>query len=347
VVLAVLTVPLFSMHLAYTDAGNDPSSHTTRQAYDQLERAFGPGSNGPLVVVAEFAATSDRAPLARLQTAVRGTPGVAFVSAPNVNAAGDAAVFTVIPSTSPQDIRTQQLVHRIRGSAVPAALAGTTDRALVGGVTAAAVDSSHQLSRRLPYVVGAVVVLSFLLLLAVFRSIAVPVKAAIMNLLSVGAAYGVIVAIFQWGWLGSVFGIGRTAPVDPWVPLMLFTILFGLSMDYEVFLLSRVREEWLRTGDNATAVADGLANTARVITAAAAIMVCVFGAFVLGDVRVLKLFGVGMATAVFVDATLVRMVLVPATMELLGNANWWLPRWLDRLVPTLSLDHPPVLADVR
>jgi RND superfamily putative drug exporter len=190
----------------------------------------------------------------------------------------------------------------------------------------------------LPIVIGAVVVLSFLLLMAVFRSIAVPLKAAIMNLLSVGAAYGVIVAVFQWGWLGSVVGIGKTGPIDPWVPLMLFTILFGLSMDYEVFLLSRVRERWLRTGDNATAVADGLASTARVITAAAAIMVCVFGSFVLGDQRVLKLFGLGLATAVFIDATLVRMVLVPSTMELLGKANWWFPQWLDRRVPTLSVE---------
>ena len=340
VILLVLAIPLFSMHLAYTDAGNDPAGHTTRQAYDLLARGFGAGSNGPLIVAAELPANVDRAPLTRLQAAVRSTPGVAFVSAPAFNAAGDTAVFTVIPVTSPQDGKTQALVHRIRSTVVPDALRGTHDRALVGGVTAAAVDSSHQLSRRLPYVVGAVVILSFILLMAVFRSIAVPIKAAVMNLLSVGASYGVIVAIFQWGWLGSLFGIGRTAPVDPWVPLMLFTILFGLSMDYEVFLLSRVREEWLRSGDNATAVADGLASTARVITAAAAIMVCVFGAFVLGDVRVLKLFGVGMATAVFVDATLVRMVLVPATMELLGGANWWLPRWLDRVVPTLSVDAP-------
>jgi RND superfamily putative drug exporter len=187
-------------------------------------------------------------------------------------------------------------------------------------------------------VIGLVVALSFILLMAVFRSIAVPVKAAIMNLLSIGAAYGVIVAIFQWGWLGSVVGIGKTGPVDPWVPLFLFTILFGLSMDYEVFLLSRIREEWLASGDNATAVADGLAATARVITAAAAIMVCVFGSFVIGDpIRVLKLFGLGLATAVFVDATLVRMVLVPSTMELLGRANWWLPRWLDRMLPKVSM----------
>jgi RND superfamily putative drug exporter len=176
--------------------------------------------------------------------------------------------------------------------------------------------------------------------MAVFRSIAVPLKAALMNLLSIGAAYGVIVAVFQWGWLGSVIGIGRTGPIDPWVPLMLFTILFGLSMDYEVFLLSRIREEYLETGDNADAVVDGLAATARVITAAAAIMVCVFGSFVLGDIRVLKLFGLGLATAVFVDASVVRMVLVPATMELLGNANWWLPKWLDRVVPNLSVDLP-------
>jgi RND superfamily putative drug exporter len=180
------------------------------------------------------------------------------------------------------------------------------------------------------------------LLIAVFRSIAVPIKAAVMNLLSVGAAYGVIVAIFQWGWLGSVVGIGKTGPIDPWVPLMMFTILFGLSMDYEVFLLSRIREEWLRTNDNAVAVADGLASTARVITAAAAIMVCVFASFVLGDIRVLKLFGLGLAAAVFVDATIVRMVLVPSTMELLGRANWWLPSWLDRVVPRISIEAPPV-----
>jgi RND superfamily putative drug exporter len=185
------------------------------------------------------------------------------------------------------------------------------------------------------------VVLSFLLLMAVFRSIAVPIKAAIMNLLSIGAAYGVIVAVFEWGWLGPVFGVSRNGPIDPWIPLMLFTILFGLSMDYEVFLLSRIREEWLRTGDNATAVADGLAQTGRVITAAAAIMFCVFGSFVIGDLRVLKVFGLGLAAAVLVDATIVRMVLVPATMELLGGANWWFPRWLDRIIPVLDVEGDP------
>ena len=194
------------------------------------------------------------------------------------------------------------------------------------------------MSGRLPWVIAGVVVVSFLLLMAVFRSLVIPLQASVMNLLSVGAAFGVIVAVFQWGWLGSVIGVNRTGPIDPWIPLMLFTILFGLSMDYEVFLLSRIREEWRRTGENATAVADGLAKTARVITAAAAIMVCVFGSFVIGDVRVLKVFGLGLAVAVFIDATIVRMVLVPAVMELLGKANWWFPRRLDRIVPRLGVE---------
>jgi RND superfamily putative drug exporter len=337
-ILVVLALPLFSMHIAFTDAGNDPSGQTTRHAYDLLARGFGAGSNGPLVVTAELPAGVGRPAVVALQSRLRSTPGVAFAASPRLNSSGDTAVVTVIPTTSPQDSSTQRLVRHVRNQIVPDVVRGTPLHVLVGGVTAASIDSSHQFSRRLPVVIGAVVVLSFLLLMAVFRSIAVPVKAAIMNLLSVGAAYGVIVAIFQWGWLGSIVGIGKTAPVDPWVPLILFTVLFGLSMDYEVFLLSRVREEWLRTGDNATAVADGLASTARVITAAAAIMICVFGSFVLGEIRVLKLVGVGMATAIFVDATLVRMLLVPATMELLGRANWWFPRWLDRVVPTLRVE---------
>jgi RND superfamily putative drug exporter len=337
-ILIALMLPLFSMHQAFTDAGNDNTSTTTRRAYDLLAQGFGAGSNGPLVVAADLPAGADRAVVEDLRAKLSATPGVAFAQPPQFNPAGDAAVIIVTPTTAPQDLKTQQLVNHIRKQVVPAATAGTGVRALVGGETAASVDATQNFTRRLPLVIGAVVVLSFLLLMAVFRSIAVPLKAAIMNLLSVGAAYGVIVAVFQWGWLGSVVGIGKTGPIDPWVPLMLFTILFGLSMDYEVFLLSRVREQWLRTGDNATAVADGLASTARVITAAAAIMVCVFGSFVLGDQRVLKLFGLGLATAVFIDATLVRMVLVPSTMELLGRANWWFPHWLDRRVPTLSVE---------
>jgi RND superfamily putative drug exporter len=207
-----------------------------------------------------------------------------------------------------------------------------------------AIDAADHVGARLPYMVVAVILLSFLLLMAVFRSVLVAVKAAVMNLLSIGAAYGVIVAIFQWGWLRDVVGIGRPGPIEFWVPMMLFTVLFGLSMDYEVFLLSRVREEYVQTGDNGTAVADGLATTARVITAAAAIMIAVFMSFVLGDLRVIKLMGLGLATAILVDATVVRMILVPSTMELLGNANWWLPRWLDRFLPSISVDAPPNLA---
>jgi putative drug exporter of the RND superfamily len=340
-VLLVLAVPLFSMRLAFEDSGNDPTSFTTRKAYDLLAQGFGPGTNGPLVIAATLPhGAADRAALDKVVSTLRTDPDAAFVSTPSLNPAGDTAVIIVGPKTSPQAAATQSFVHRVR-QAVPQALAGTGVTAYTGGLTAGGVDASKQLSGRLPLVIGGVVILSFLLLMAVFRSVAVPIKAAIMNLLSIGAAYGVIVAVFQWGWLGGFFGIGKTAPIDPWVPLMLFTILFGLSMDYEVFLLSRIREEWLKSGDNATAVADGLAMTARVITAAAAIMVCVFGSFVLGDLRILKLFGLGLATAVLVDATLVRMVLVPATMELLGTANWWFPRWLDRAVPTLSMEVIP------
>jgi RND superfamily putative drug exporter len=276
----------------------------------------------------------------RLKEGLSAEDGVQFVNEPTYNDAEDTAVVVIIPLTSPQDEKTEQLVSRLRDNVVPWAVQGSNTKVLIGGITAAAVDSSKQLSSRLIIVITGVVILSFILLMAVFRSVAVPFKAAIMNLLSIGAAYGVIVAVFQWGWAGGIIGIGETGPIDPWVPLMLFTILFGLSMDYEVFLLSRIREEYLETHDNATAVVDGLAATARVITAAAAIMVCVFGSFVLGEIRVLKLFGLGLATAVLVDATIVRMVLVPATMELLGNANWWLPKWLDRLVPNLSVDLP-------
>ena len=344
-VLVVLAVPLFSMRLAFSDSGNDPVSFTTRKAYDLLAQGFGPGTNGPLIIAATLPhGASDQAALNKVVDVVKADPGAAFVTPPSLNPAGDTAVIVVIPKTAPQAAATQSFVHRVRQD-VPQALGASGIKAYVGGLTAGGVDASNQLSSRLFRVIGLVVILSFLLLMAVFRSVAVPIKAAVMNLLSIGAAYGVIVAVFQWGWLGSFFGIGKVAPIDPWVPLMLFTILFGLSMDYEVFLLSRVREEWLKTHDNATAVADGLAETARVITAAAAIMVCVFGSFVLGDLRILKLFGLGLATAVLVDASLVRMILVPATMELLGKANWWFPKWLDRAVPTLSVEIVPEEAE--
>ena len=341
-VLVALAVPLFSMRLAFTDASNDPTTLTTRQAYDLLAEGFGPGFNGPLVVAAPLSSAGDAATMTRVDVAVRATPGIAFAAPVEINTGHSAAVIIAYPTTAPQAAQTSQLVTTLRTSVIPDATAGSHLRVLVGGETAASVDASNYLAHRLPWVISAVIVLSFLLLMAVFRSVVIPAKAAIMNLLSVGAAYGVIVAVFQWGWGGSIIGIGHTGPIDPWIPLMMFTILFGLSMDYEVFLLSRMREEWRRTGDNSSSVADGLAKTARVITSAAAIMICVFGSFVIGDpLRILKVFGLGLAASILIDASLVRLILVPSVMELLGRSNWYMPRWLDRIVPTLGVEVDP------
>jgi RND superfamily putative drug exporter len=265
--------------------------------------------------------------------------GVAFASPafPNDPEDPTAAVWRVIPTTAPQDEATTDLVNRLRDDVLPAASAGTGADVLVTGFVAVTVDFSSFLAERLVLFFGAVLTLSFILLMIVFRSLLVPLKAVIMNLLSIGAAYGVVVAIFQWGWGKDLFGI-EPAPIEPFIPMMLFAIVFGLSMDYEVFLLSRVREEWVRTGDSRTSVADGLAATARVISAAAAIMVFVFGSFLLEDQRAIKLFGFGLALAVFLDAPIVRLLLVPATMELLGDKNWWLPRWLDRILPNVNVE---------
>ena len=340
-VLVTIAIPMFSIHLGVADQGNDPTSLTTRRAYDLLAQGFGPGFNGPVLLAADFSGSTNNDSVTQFTTILRTDPDVAMVAPARVNAAGNAAVVPVIPKGAPQDRSTEHLVHRLRSEIRQRGLAMH-----VGSVTAIAIDASDHVGARLPVMVTAVIVLSFLLLLGVFRSVLVAVKAGIMNLLSIGAAYGVIVAIFQWGWLRNIVGIGRPGPIEFWVPMLLFTVLFGLSMDYEVFLLSRVREEYLVSGDNATAVADGLATTARVITAAAAIMIAVFMSFVLGDLRVLKLLGLGLATAILIDASVVRMVLVPATMELLGKANWWLPKWLDRLVPRISIEAPPGLLPV-
>src|SRR5580700_2707148 len=338
-ILAVLAIPLLSMRLAFTDAGNDPVTLTTRQAYDLISDGFGPGYNGPLVLAAERRGGGllDSSALAAFDRRLASVPGVAGVQPPAYNRAGNTAVIIVYPATAPQAAATASLVDRLRSAVIPAGTAGTGLTVLVGGETAAGIDASAYLSDRLPLVIGAVILVSFILLMVVFRSIAIPVKAAIMNLLSIGAAYGAIVAVYQWGWLSSVFAVSRTGPIDPWIPLMMFTITFGLSMDYEVFLLSRIQERWRSTGDPAAAVADGIAVTGRVITAAAAIMICVFGSFVIGDpLHILDVFGLGLAVAILVDATLVRMVLVPSIMQLLGRANWWFPRWLDRTVPRLD-----------
>jgi RND superfamily putative drug exporter len=338
-ILLILAAPVLSMRLGFGDAGNRPTTDTTRQAYDTLSEGFGPGFNGPLLLVASNeGGTLDDQALAELTGTLGATPGVADASPATPNDAGDTAIVQVFPTSAPQDAATEDLVNHLRDDVIPQATAGTDTEVLVGGITAASLDFAEYTASRLPIFIGAVLILSFLLLMVVFRSVLVPLKAVVMNLLSIGAAYGVVVAVYQWGWASDVFGVGKPGPIEAWAPMFLFAVVFGLSMDYEVFLLSRIREEYNRTGDNATAVADGVALTARVITAAAAIMVCVFGSFVFGPERSLQLFGLGLAVAVLVDATIVRLLLVPATMELLGDRNWWLPRWLDRILPHVQLE---------
>jgi RND superfamily putative drug exporter len=343
-VLAVLAAPLLGLRLGFSDEGNFPEETTTRQAYDLLAEGFGPGFNGPLILTSKVDVDTDEADLRGVTTALAAEPGVAVATPAILNdpASPTAVLWRVIPTTAPQDADTTDLVNRLRDEALPAAIRGTGLDIAVTGSVAVGVDFTEYLSERLLLFFAAVLGVSFLLLLIVFRSILVPLKAVVMNLVSIAAAYGIAVAVFQWGWGGELVGI-EGAPIEPFIPMILFAIVFGLSMDYEVFLLSRVREEWDRTGDGRAAVADGLASTARVITAAAAIMVFVFGSFVGESDRVIKLFGLGLAAAVLIDATVVRMLLVPATMELLGDRNWWLPRWLDRIVPRVNIDGAPDL----
>ena len=338
-VLLLLALPVLSLRLGFSDESNFDEETSTRQAYDLLVEGFGEGFNGPLLLVAEVPAGADVDALNAVTEAAAADPGVAFVSPPQPNDPSNptAVVWNLVPTTGPQDEATTDLVDRLRSDVLPPAEAAAGVEVAVTGNVAINVDFSDYLASRLPYFFAAVLLLSFLLLLVVFRSVLVPLKAVVMNLLSIGAAYGVVVALFQWGWLSDITGV-QPAPIEPWAPMMLFAVVFGLSMDYEVFLLSRVREEWHRTGDSRTSVADGLAATAKVITAAAAIMVVVFGSFILENDRVVKLMGTGLATAIFLDATIVRMLLVPATMELLGDRNWWLPRWLDRLLPNIDVE---------
>lgn len=331
--LGLLSAPMFSLRLGFSDNGNADESTDVRRAYDLISEGFGPGFNGPLYISVGGNTPSDPAAMKEFATALSKDAGIA-AAVPVPLPSTEVGLVIAYPKTSPQDKATSDLVHRLRSDVIPA----TNVDAKVGGFTAGGIDFSDYLSQRLPWLIGIVLVLSFILLMAVFRSVLVPLKAVLMNLLSVGAAYGVIVAVFQWGWMGDFFGIGKPGPIEAWAPMFLFAIVFGLSMDYEVFLLSRMKEEYHRTGDNATAVADGVAATARVITAAALIMVCVFAAFVLAPDRQLKLFGMGMAVAVFIDATVVRMLLVPATMELLGDRNWWIPKWLDKVLPRIDVE---------
>jgi RND superfamily putative drug exporter len=337
--LIVLALPLFGMRLGFADAGNRPEKDTTRRAYDLLSEGFGPGFNGPMMIVVDIPGGEADAPkVQEIAEAIRGTEGVATVVEPVIIPPANLALVNVFPTSAPQDAETTDLVHRLRNETIPGVEQDTGLTVYTSGGPAIVVDFSDYMRERLPYFIGAVLILSFLLLLVVFHSVVVPIKAVVMNMLSIGAAFGVVVAVFQWGWAKSLVGIGKEGPVEAWAPMMLFAIVFGLSMDYEVFLLTRIREEYDKTGNNREAVADGLAATGRVISAAAAIMICVFGSFVLGDERALKLFGFGLATAVFIDATIVRLVLVPAAMELMGKANWWAPEWLLRYLPTIRVE---------
>jgi putative drug exporter of the RND superfamily len=338
--LIALAAPFLGVRFGFPDAGNDIEERSTRQAYDLVSDGFGAGANGPLVLVADVS-DGEGSALTALTDDLAATVGVAAVLPAQLNPAGDAALLTVIPTTGPQDEATEDLVRTLRDDVVPAATEGTGLTVHVGGMTAMAIDSTDNIAQRLPLLIGGVVVLSMLLLLVSFRSIAIPVTAALMNLLSVAAAYGVVALFLQGGWAGQLIGIDTETPMPAFIPVLMFAVLFGLSMDYEVFLVSRMRESWLRTRDNSQAIVDGLAGTGRVVTAAAAIMVAVFAAFVPSPEVFLKVIGVGMAAAILVDATVVRMLLVPAIMHLLGRANWWLPRWLDRRLPQLHVEGRP------
>ena len=337
-ILLALAAPALGMRLGFPDAGNDPKDTMTRQANDLISEGFGPGANGPVVIVAEVPGADGRAAVQNLAGELETDPGIDYVATPTFNQAGTAALLTVIPTTSPQDAETSELVERLRGQVLPTALEGSGVTTYVGGVTPALEDQSEYVTDRMPLFIVGVVGLSFLLLLVAFHSPLISLKAAIMNLLSVCAAYGVMTLVAQGGAVGELIGIDHEVPIAPFMPVMMFAILFGLSMDYEVFLISRIREEYLKDGDTRRAVADGLAKTARVITAAAAIMVVVFLAFVASPEVFLKLFGIGLAAAIFLDATLVRMVLVPAVMQLLGSRNWWIPGWLERALPKIDVE---------
>ena len=338
-ILLALAAPALGMRLGFPDAGNDPPETMTRQAYDLMTEGFGPGTNGPLVIAAEMPGPSGKADVESLVTRLREEQGVAYVPPPRYNSENTAAIITVIPSTSPQDEATSELVSHLRGTVIPETLGSSEVTALVGGVNAALEDQSEYITGRMPWFIAGVVGLSFLLLLMAFHSPLISLKAGIMNLLSVSAAYGVMTLVSKGGAVGQLIGIDHEVPIAPFMPVMMFAILFGLSMDYEVFLISRIREEYLKDRDTRRAVADGLAKTARVITAAAAIMVVVFLAFVASPEVFLKLFGIGLASAIFLDATLVRMVLVPAVMQLLGPRNWWIPAWLERILPRIDVER--------
>ncbi|MGW5123929.1 MMPL family transporter [Streptomyces sp. NPDC004069] len=339
-VVTVLALPTLSLHLGTSDQGNDPSTATTRKAYDLVAEGFGPGVNGPLTLVTRVDGAEGRVALDGLDTTLRATEGVAAATPVTYNSDGTMAYLSVVPDSAPQSQRTSDLVHRLRTEVLPRAETGTTLDLHVGGVTAGYDDFAGVIIGRLPLFVGVVVGLGCVLLLLAFRSLGIPLKAAAMNVAAVAAAFGVVVTIFQWGWGSEFLGLGRAGPIEPFLPVIMVSVLFGLSMDYQVFLVSRMYEEWLETGDNRRAVRVGLAETSRVINSAAVIMISVFLAFVLSGDRVIAMFGIALASAVALDAFVLRTLLVPALMHLLGRANWWLPRRLDRVLPRISIEPP-------
>ncbi|HEY2044631.1 MAG TPA: MMPL family transporter [Jatrophihabitans sp.] len=338
IVLVVLAIPFFSMRLGSSDQGNDPSGSTTRKGYDLIAQGFGPGYNSSLQLVVDGPGATDQAYLGKLVSALKTESGVAPDSVHAIPAAKNIALVTFKSTTSPQDSKTTDLVKNLRSDVLPPLYSGTSNHVYVYGVTAIFVDFAKVLSAKMVYFFVAVIGLSFLLLLVAFRSLVIPVTAAVMNLLAAGASFGIVVAIFQWGWLSNLLGIGGAGPIEPFIPVMFFAILFGLSMDYQVFLVSRMHEEWLHTKDNRRSITVGQGETGGIITAAAIIMIAVFGGFVLGDARVIKLFGIGLASAVFLDAFIVRTVLVPSLMHVIGKANWYYPAWLDRITPRISIE---------
>ncbi|WP_405009568.1 MMPL family transporter [Kitasatospora sp. NBC_01539] len=345
-VMVAVSLPVFSLRLGTSDAGNNPRSTTSRQAYDLMADGFGPGSNGPLLLVAETPGPQERAALDGLVAELKGVDGVAQVAAAPVPDGKQIATVSVVPTTSPQSAETSELITDLRDRVIPQAEAGTGLKVYVGGATATAADFADVLIGKLPLFIGIIVGLGCLLMMIAFRSVLVPLIGVAMNLLTMGVAFGAIVAVFQWGWGSEALGVGAAGPVEAFAPVMIIAILFGLSMDYQVFLISRMHEEWTHTRDNRRAVRVGHGETGQVITAAAVIMACVFAAFVFAGQRMIAEFGMGLALAVLLDVLVLRMVLVPALMHRFGRANWWLPRWLDRLLPHVSVEGEPDPAPV-
>ncbi|MCK9930349.1 MMPL family transporter [Frankia sp. Mgl5] len=345
-VIVLIAIPFLSLRLGSSDLGNGADTKTSKRGYDLLADGFGPGFNGPFMLVTEIDSPADLQTMNRAVEAARKAEGVASVTPPRQSPNGHAAIATLYPTTSPQAAETSTLLDRLRDDVIPAATGGAASPVYVGGITAVFEDFSGVLSSKLPLFIGIVVVLAFLLLVVVFRSLLIPLTASLMNLLAVGAAFGAVVAVFQWGWLSDLLGISP-GPIESFLPVMLFAILFGLSMDYEVFLVSRMHEEWTARRDNRIAVSLGQAETGRVISAAGAIMTLVFASFILGDDRVIKLFGLGLALAILLDAFVIRTILVPALMHLFGRANWWLPKGLDRVLPHVSVETAEEIEEIR